>query len=266
MENVYDKFGGQPDDPHRHDYYIVLIVKKAKGKHVVDFNEFELSNNQIYFVSPGQVHQLLEEEKSFGYVITFSRQFCSHNFIEESFINDLYLFQENGFSPPLNISDDQLQQASNFAEQMLKCREANSKWKYQALGAWLKLLLILAQESCDLFPEDHTQNIQAGKTLLKDFKKLLEQNYTSWHKVGDYATALNITSDHLNNSVSSLTGKNVKAHIQSRIILAAKRMLLFSGLSQKEIAFQLGFNEPAHFSQFFKKQTQFSPSAFKKLY
>lgn len=266
IESIYEKSKGQPDEPHRHDYYIVLIVQKAKGKHIIDFNEFELKGNQIYFVYPGQVHQMLEEEKSYGYAITFSEQFLMHNYIQASFVNNLYLFQENGFSPPLNVDDEVLEQASFFAEQMLVRKNDEGKLQYQALGAWLKLLLILAQESCDLFPNNHTQNIQAGKILLKDFKELLDQNYSKWNKVADYSAALNITSDYLNSSVKNLTGKNVKVHIQNRILLAAKRMLLFSALTNKEIAYELGFSEPANFSQFFKKCTGTSPSAFKKMY
>ena len=266
MEDVYDIVKGQPDEPHRHNYYIVLVVQKARGKHIIDFNEFDLSGNQMYFVSPGQVHQILEDEKSYGYAITFSQQFLAYNYIEESFVKDLYLFQENGFSPPLLVTDEVLKRALFFAKEMFELKDSDEKWKYQALGAWLKLLLILAQESCNMFPNQHTQSIQAGKVLLKDFKELLDQNHAQWHKVSDYAAALNITSDYLNTSVNSLTGTNVKAHIQNRILLAAKRMLLFASFSQKEIAYQLGFSEPANFSQFFKKHTKLSPSAFKKQY
>ena len=264
MEDIYDKVQGLADEPHRHEYYIVLIVLKAKGSRSVDFQKFELKNHQMYFVSPGQVHQIVEEEKSYGYAITFSPQFLIHNFIEESFLKDVHLFQENGFSPPLQLTEEGIAQAAKYGEEMLKLNETESKWKYQSLGAWLKLLLIHAQEACDIFPEKHTQTIHAGKTLLREFKSLLEKHYASWHKVSSYADALHITADYLNNSISNLTGKNVKSHIQNRILLAAKRMLLFSEFNTKEIAYELGFKEPANFSTFFKKHTKMSPSAFKK--
>lgn len=266
MEDIYDQMQGEADEAHRHDYFIVLIVQKAKGKHIIDFHEFDLKGNQMYFVSPGQVHQILEEEKSYGYAITFSNQFLVYNYIEKSFVNNLYLFQENGFSPPLELTSEMLDRACFFAEEMMVSKQKDDKWKYQTIGAWLKLLLILAQKSCDINPDHHTQSIQAGKVLLKDFKELLDQNYQQWHKVSDYASALNITSDYLNNAISGLTGKNVKSHIQNRILLAAKRMLLFSDFTNKEIAYQLGFSEPANFSQFFKKLSKISPSAFKKQY
>ncbi|MDF1697888.1 MAG: helix-turn-helix transcriptional regulator [Saprospiraceae bacterium] len=266
MEEIYELMKGKPDDPHRHDYYIVLIVKKAKGKHIIDFNEFDLSGNQLYFVSPGQVHQIIEEEQSFGYAITFSQQFLAFNYIEESFVKSLFLFQENGFSPPLEMDEESMQQASEMAEKMLAKNAENGKWKYEGLGAWLKLLLILAHESCNLFPEKHTQIIQAGNVLLKEFKDLLDEKYSTWHKVGEYASALNVSADYLSASINNLTGKTVKGHIQNRILLAAKRMLLFSDFTNKEIAYELGFSEPANFSQFFKKMVKQSPTSFQKEY
>ena len=64
MENIYTKRNGEIDEPHRHNYYTVLIIKKAKGFHKIDFNSFNLDERQIYFVAPGQVHQVIEKEKS----------------------------------------------------------------------------------------------------------------------------------------------------------------------------------------------------------
>ena len=69
MEDVYDITQGKPDDAHRHDYYIILLVKKASGKHIIDFNEFDLADNQMFFISPGQVHQIIENEKSYGHIL-----------------------------------------------------------------------------------------------------------------------------------------------------------------------------------------------------
>ena len=92
----------------------------------------------------------------------------------------------------------------------------------------------------------------------------METHYKTWHATSQYANELNITPDHLNRSIKSLIGKTAKEYIQARITIAAKRMLYFSDLSTKEIAYDLGFSEPANFSNFFKKCTGISPSEFKK--
>jgi AraC family transcriptional regulator, transcriptional activator of pobA len=101
METIYTKRKGRVDEPHRHDYYTVLVINKAKGQHKIDFNTYDLGQRQIFFVAPGQVHQIIEEEQSIGYVMTFSNQFLLESLIPLSFIESLNLFNNYGQSPPL---------------------------------------------------------------------------------------------------------------------------------------------------------------------
>ncbi len=77
MEDIYQKRKGRPDVPHRHDYYTILVVKDAEGSHIVDFTTHVLGNNQVYFISPGQVHQLTENKPTVGYSIVFSTHFLA---------------------------------------------------------------------------------------------------------------------------------------------------------------------------------------------
>jgi len=83
------------------------------------------------------------------------------------------------------------------------------------------------------------------------------------HMVSDYADEMAVTSDYLNKTVKNLTGKTAKDHIQSKLITEAKRSLLFSNISNKELAYELGFEESAHFNNFFKKITGQTPSEFR---
>jgi AraC-like DNA-binding protein len=87
---------------------------------------------------------------------------------------------------------------------------------------------------------------------VKNFKDLLEKHFIDWKKVGDYATELNLSSDYLNNVVKATIGKTAKELIQQRTVLEAKRLGLHTNLSTKEIAYQIGFDDPSHFSKFFK--------------
>jgi AraC family transcriptional activator of pobA len=264
MEHIYDRTGGRPDEPHRHDFYTILLVKEAAGKHFIDFQEFDLANNQIYFISPGQVHQIVEDQKSYGWVMTISRQFLVENGIDASFIADLHLFQDYGYSPPLEADEGLMKALGSLTDQIFDFTHSDKKFKYEAVGALLKLFLIQCNNACSLSIEENTQQVHASLTLLRNFKSLLNEHYRQWHKVSEYADALHITADYLNSSVKSMTGKSAKEHIQSRITIAAKRMLRFSDRTAKEIAYELGFSEPANFSQFFKKCTGMSPTRFRE--
>ncbi|MDO3693250.1 helix-turn-helix transcriptional regulator [Wenyingzhuangia sp. chi5] len=260
MEDIYTKRKGEPDTPHRHDYFTVIVTNKAKGKHFIDFNEFNLEANQVYFVAPGQVHQIIETSKSYGYALVFSNQFLIENNIPVSFIDDLNLFNDFGSSPPLFLNKDIHQKINLYLTEIYNQYNSQFTYKNEAIGALLKLILIACNNACSL-PSDYYQSIDS---TLRKFKTLINQHYKEWHATTDYANQLNISPDHLNRLVKTQTGKTAKEHIQSRIIVAAKRLIYFTDLSNKEIGFELGFSEPANFSAFFKHQVGISPSKFKE--
>ncbi|WP_162555917.1 AraC family transcriptional regulator [Reichenbachiella versicolor] len=262
MDDIYDRRKGQQDEPHRHDFFTVIITKSAKGQHVIDFKSYELKGNQIYFINPGQVHQLIEEQRSIGYAITFSNEFLAHNYISIDFIDNLNVFQDFGSAPPLEADNDELQQICSYAEQLINIYGSDQPFKYDALGALLKLMLIESNNLCQIDKTDISAD--TSQSLLLQYKNLLNENFKSWHTVNEYADQLNVTPDYLNRVVKNLTGKTAKEHIQSRIILAAKRMIYFSELTNKELAYDLGFTEPANFTAFFKKCTGIPPSEFRK--
>lgn len=261
MGSLYEKHKGEPDTPHRHNYYTVILIGHARGIHRIDFEDYPLNANQIYFISPGMVHQLVEYEKSQGFVITFSTTFLAQNNISPRFIDNLKLFQLYGESPPLFLEDDEIGHLNRYAEEMFVINSSNDAYKNDALGALLKLFLIRSNNLCSL-PDMDTQSRESGN-IIRRFKELLEENYTNWHSASAYAEQLFVTTDHLSKVLKSQTGKSTKEHIQSRITTAAKRMLYFSSLSNKEIAYELGFSEPANFSAFFKKCTGKSPSNYR---
>jgi len=264
MEDIYDKHQGRPDAPHRHDYYTVLLVKQARGRHLLDFTEYELKGTQVYFIAPGQVHQVIETERSSGFAIVFSNQFLVENNIPLQFIEDLNLFNDYLDQPPLPLSKEEFEKLAAYSEEMLVLFRSPLKFNSQALGAYLKLFFIHCNNLCSLDINDLARK-HGASGLLKLFKVLLNQHYASWHSAAEYADALHVSADHLNRVVKSLVGRTVKEMIQSRITIAAKRLLYFSDLSAKEIGYRLGFSEPANFSSFFKNCTGISPSNFRKV-
>ena len=263
MEDIYEEQNGEPDEPHRHSYYTVLIVNRAKGLHKIDFNTYDLQNRQVFFVAPGQVHQVIEKEKPIGFAMTFSNQFLVENFIPLSFIDSLNLFQNYGQSPPLTPNKEQFEAIERFANQIFELHISDQNMKCLSIGSLLKLLLIECNNICCINPIEMDVDT-TGDNLIRAFKKAVDKDYKKEHSTTYYANGLYITPDHLNRTLKARTGTTAKDYIQSRIITEAKRLLYFSDLSNKEIAYELGFNEPANFSAFFKKHTQLSPSNFKK--
>lgn len=263
MEDIYLEQNGEPDQPHRHSYYTVLVVKQAKGVHKIDFNTYEFANNQVFFVAPGQVHQVVTTNQPMGYAITFTNQFLVQNSIPLSFIESLNLFQNYDQNPPITPNKEQFEAIADYANQIFELNTSDENMRCVSISAYLKLLLIACNNVCCTNPIELDVDT-TGQSLIRAFKKAVEEGYKKEHAASYYADKLHISPDHLNRTFKAKTGSTAKEYIQARIITEAKRMLYFSNLSTKEIAFELGFSEPGNFSAFFKKHTQVAPSQFKK--
>src|SRR5690554_5626412 len=172
MEDIYTKRNGKADEPHRHNYYTALIINKAKGLHKIDFNTYELSNQQIFFVAPGQVHQVIEKDKPIGFSITFSNQFLVENSIPLSFIESLNLFQNYGQSPPLFPTKEQFEGIEDFAISIFELFNNDANMKSLSIGAFLKLLLIECNNICAINPVESDIDT-TGDNLIRAFKRLL---------------------------------------------------------------------------------------------
>lgn len=254
MEVIAKENDGKTDDPHRHNFYTVILAQEVSGEHVIDFVSYDFQSPSVFFVAPGQVHQVVTQGVPKGYVFLFTQDFLIKNEISDHVIKDLNLFRSYGESPPLELNGVQLSKLQNIAEWIKKNYESSTPHQYEKIGALMKLFLLECAEACSIPPLEHLHR-QGAEQLLRKFKRYVDQEYTQQHKVGFYADQLNVSASHLNKSVKKFTGSSAKEFIQKRITTEAKRLALYSDLSSKEIGFQLGFEDPAHFSAFFKNCT-----------
>ena len=118
-----------------------------------------------------------------------------------------------------------------------------------------------------------SKNLEAGnpdvlhsreKQLVSRFMSLLEKNFAKNKMVNDYACQLYVSANYLNRTVKKITGFTASYHIQQHIVSEAKRQALHSSFSMKEIAYNLGFDNMAHFSKFFKNNAGMNFTCFKK--
>ena len=170
MEDIYEEQSGEPDQPHRHGYYTVLIVNKANGLHKIDFNTYELKDKQVFFVAPGQVHQVIEREQSIGFAMTFSNHFLVENSIPLSFIESLNLFQNYGQSPPILPNKKQFESIERLASQIFELHISDQNMKCLSIGSLLKLLLIACNNICCVNPIEMDVD-STGDNLIRAFKK-----------------------------------------------------------------------------------------------
>ncbi len=263
MEEIDKLLGGISDNPHRHNYYSVIWSFTATGKHIIDFKEYEILPNHIFFVSPEQVHQINTDPDPTGYVILFTPDFLESNSIRPDFIANLKLFQKSDETPPLALNGEMSSKLRLFGDQIFSAFHSEGDLRYETIGAYLKLFLIECNGHCSLIPGIDNQNVEVGKMLVKNFKEIVEKHYMEWHQVKDYAEALYVTPNYLNEVIKSTISISAKDYIQNRLTLEAKRMAVFTNKSSKEIGFELGFEDPSHFSKFFKTNSGHSLHDFK---
>jgi AraC-like DNA-binding protein/mannose-6-phosphate isomerase-like protein (cupin superfamily) len=263
LEDVYNGPTLESERPHRHDYYAIMFIEKGSGIHYVDFHEYPVTDGLVFFLMPGQMHQLLFFAQPKGHLIAFTEEFLVANAISQKMIDDLYLFNEYGISPPLALTESQLPAYQNIFDQMKHFSENVGRYNTEAIASLVQLFLVLSNNHCSVRKEDNTQLLESGNTLLRSFRNLLNKRFATEHQVSGYADEMAVTADYLNKIVKSLTGVSAKEHIQNKLVLEAKRSLIFTVLSNKELAFSLGFEEAAHFNNFFKKMTDMSPGEFR---
>lgn len=259
MEDIYDKADGKIDSPHRHNYNTVVWVREGEGTHVIDFNEYTFGKDHVYFVGPGQIHQVRTSTRPKGWVITFHNDFVLKSGLGRDFLINVNLFRQYSDSPPIVMMD--VSRLLVLMDLIVQYTHEDFEYSREAQGAALKLFLIECIKYCD--PENRKAK-EVGSPTLMEFKSLVNSNYKDMHKVSEYAELLAVTPKYLNEVIKNAIGTTAKDYIIDRILLEAKRLLLHTDESVKLIALTLGFSEPLHFNTFFKNKMKMTPLEYRK--
>jgi AraC family transcriptional activator of pobA len=250
--------------PHRHSFYQVLFITEGEGSHIIDFETHIVKKGMIYFLAPSQVHEWLFSENTNGILINFNENLFSSFLANSHYVNDFPFFTANGMHSAIDLSDDaslkQIEQVLvNIQSEFASCDEC----KLDLIKVMLLQVFILVNRKTV-----YTQNQSANKNnylVLRNFEKLIEQNFTTLRMPKDYAKLLFVTPNHLNALCNQLTGKSAGDIIRNRVLLEAKRLLVNSNQNINEIAWQLSFEDNSYFSKFFKKYESITPDEFRKL-
>jgi AraC-like DNA-binding protein/mannose-6-phosphate isomerase-like protein (cupin superfamily) len=242
--------------PHRHNYFELFYFQKGAGSHMIDFEDFNIDSNSIHLVAPNQVHQVKRELETNGFVVLFDLDSLKAQKEVEDFLFDFVCYHPLELNPIFNQIDSDL--LTFIFERVAKAKETKGNHSTLEINQSIQLLLIECMKHLNADKKGIDSDYVA-------FRKLLMLNFKEWHKVKEYALEIGITERTLNEIVKNQTGKTSSQLIYDQLILEAKR-LLHTNLSVKETSFQLHFEDPSHFSKFFKNQTGLSPKDFQKVH
>lgn len=235
----------------RHKRFEVLWFREEEGEHSIDYELYKIKKGSVFLISPGQVHGF----KSLPPVLSFS---ISPNFFEFDTSQHLRFIFNPFFNDGILIGEET---ASDLVQLIgLIKKELSRKTDLVLVQTYTQAFLLnigRLMESAKATFEKKDQRMRALFLLLKD-------NYKSHHNVAYYANQLGITPKRLNEILKEKIGLTVTRLLHIILIHDAKCLIAQGNLTFKEIAFELGFNEQAYFSRFFKKLTGFTPREFKE--
>ncbi|WOD44770.1 AraC family transcriptional regulator [Hwangdonia lutea] len=248
--------------PEQINAYNIYWIKEGKGVYNIDFESYAFDNNVLFFLSPGQVFSVESEAIKEAYKLTFVRDFyCIQTHDKEVACNGI-LFNNVYETPFVNPCESDTNKLNFILESLIdEFKRDDVAAQYDMLQSYLKQFII---HSVRIKKENHIIKDDAETKLFKDFSVLVEQNYKTLHTVTEYANRLGLSPKSLAKHFQISGNQTPSDFIKQRIILEAKRLLIYSTLPVKQIAYQLGFNDPAYFTRFFKKATTKSPLQFKK--
>lgn len=256
-----DKEGeGIKVEPHRHDYYHILYVKEGLGKHSIDFKLYEIKPNSIFFVSPGQVHSLEIDKNVEGYVLSFNSAFYLLNNSVQKLL-DYPFFHSISNTPVIHLSENDVRIHRTINE-LHEEYKSPKKGRGNILRALFEVFLIRASR---IYNQPIINPAPTHLTIqLRKFEALVESHFKEYKMLNDYAEMMYVSPKHLNNMCKKGLNKTVTNLIHERILIEAKRLLLFTDSSIAEISFELGFSDKSYFMKFFKKKTDLTANLYRK--
>jgi AraC-like DNA-binding protein len=244
------------------DFYKIIWAKDNDISIGVDGYMVELKKNHIIFCTPLNMIQI--EPFLIGVTtLIFDREFyCIRDHDHEVSCNG-FLFL--GSSVPTMVTLSEKERKSFDSHFLLLEEEFENEDHVQGemLRVLLKRLLIKSVRLLKKTIVNPTLE-QSKLDIIRQYNLFVEEHFREKHKVADYADLLNKSPKTLSNLFSKFNNKTPLQVINDRIILEAKKLLLLSTKSSKEIAYSLGFSEASHFSRFFKNHAGISPIHFKK--
>ncbi|HAA16486.1 MAG TPA: AraC family transcriptional regulator [Cytophagales bacterium] len=252
----------------RANYYSFVFIKQGEGNYTTDHQTFEYVDRTVYFTNPGHLKAFEFYHLEDAYLVTLSEEFLKNNVHQDIFEEFPFLLAET--IPPQTFDESGFAEIELLYQQILKEDQGQSGHKYRIIGSLFVVILLKLKEQ---FWSDYHPLKEGDRSslIVKNFKRLLEQHYRelaegqiqTQFKAKDYAEVLHLNPSYFSTVIKSKTGSSVSQWISDKTLNQAKALLLHSSASIKEIGFQLGFSETAHFSNFFKKHTGITPTAFR---
>lgn len=252
---------------NRRTYYKISLIH---GKNKVEYADkvIDIKDQAILFATPKIPYKYVPQGgKQAGHFCVFTKDFLAKS-KTGLLIDELPIFKSSS-SFIYHITPKQYKEFNALFDKMHAEIASDYTFKYDLLRTYVMELLHYGQKLTPISGEETSQNASSRISAL--FIELLERQFPvesisqtmQLKTAADFAKTLGVHVNHLNKVLKEVTGKTTTEIISSRITQEAKVLLKQTNWNVSEIALSLGFEEVAHFSNFFKKNTQQAPLSFR---
>lgn len=245
---------------HRHsDLSQAFLVTSGGGRLQIETRAIDFTAPWVLWIPETTVHGFRFEPETDGHVVTVARDLLDETLTRTAAV-DL-----RGVAPSLvscPLAPDQARRLEDHFDAIQDEAGRGGVAARAAAAARLDLILVeLARiRRPDPAPGPHGRSAQ----LYRRFRTRVEERFRTHESLADYAAALGITTDRLTDICIRAAGRPPKDLLHERLILEAKRDLVYTGMGVAEIGFGLGFKDPAYFSRFFTRRVGRSPASFRR--
>jgi len=244
--------------PHRKANYFFVYMDNGSLTHKVDLNDLTITNGQLFFVLPNQIHSVPAQNNANSecFKMSFDENCLSLLPKQFSFLINPLNSQIISFD---NDSSDRVKILFEILNKILHSDD-NQKDAEIILAHLNSLLTELNKAYFKSVSTEKSEPTKLSKYIA--FKIVVETHLTEHHSINTIADNLSVTTNNLYNIVKTFSGVSPKEFITNRLMLEAQRKLFYSRTSVKELAYDLGFSDPDYFSKLFKKNTGKSVAQF----
>jgi AraC family transcriptional regulator, transcriptional activator of pobA len=247
--------------PHRQDFFqIGFQSQMLSTKFSLQSKHFSDLKNLLYFVAPQQTMSWVVEQQNEGYILYFKRSFL--DFLSKT-IEEAFPFFQLIQTSLYELDYESSNLIINELNDIRSAFEDKSPYQSQRIQGFLLAFLYRCKVIVEGFSEQETQQAKP-QILAQKYQQLVYKFFLEKRKIEDYANLLNVTPNYLSTVIKATTNRNAKSFIDERLLVESKNLLTYTQADISEIAYQLGFNEVTHFGRFFKKETNESPSDWRK--
>ncbi len=249
--------------PYRASYYCLMLLTEGSVRHSSNLESFEVKRNTLVFSSPGIINGWAAPTATIdGFSLLFTAAFFKPNTSSSLHLNELPFFDWDA-QHFLTITESEINTLSALFDAIEIESKIQGKHRDLILQSYLTALLIRLERLYLKKFNKRNSHSKKGQLAYK-YQCLVSHHVHQNLSVKDYAEILNVTPNHLNDTVKRSIGKTAGMLIQEMMLLEAKVLLCHTDINISEVAYHLNFEDPSYFGRFFKKHTQITPFEYRK--